>query len=137
MVNLILVSHGNLAEGLIDAMRLIVGDQEGILAVVLKETDPIEGLSDRLDQAIQEVNDGDGVLILVDLFGASPFNVSARLTQKYSNVQVVTGINLPMLLETALQREGQTIVELARFAVEAGRSGIKSLQEQLDLMSSA
>jgi mannose/fructose-specific phosphotransferase system component IIA len=79
-----------------------------ILKLRLKETDPIEGLSDRLDQAIQEVNDGDGVLILVDLFGASPFNVSARLTQKYKNVQVVTGINLPMLPETALQREGQT-----------------------------
>jgi len=132
MVNLVIVSHGDLAEGLIDAMQLIVGQQEGVVAVSLKETDPIDGLTERVSAAIEEVGGPDGVLVLVDLFGASPFNISAQLTQKHAMVQVVTGVNLPMLLETALQREAMPLEELARLAADSGRNGIKTLIELME-----
>jgi len=132
MVNLVIVSHGDLAEGLIDAMQLIVGQQEGVVAVSLKETDPIDGLTERVSAAIEEVGSPDGVLVLVDLFGASPFNISAQLTQKHAMVQVVTGVNLPMLLETALQREAMPLEELARLAADSGRNGIKTLIELME-----
>jgi mannose/fructose/sorbose-specific phosphotransferase system IIA component len=132
MVNLVIVSHGDLAEGLIDAMQLIVGQQEGVVAVSLKETDPIDGLTERVSAAIEEVGGPDGVLVLVDLFGASPFNISAQLTQKHAMVQVVTGVNLPMLLETALQREAMPLEELARLAADSGRNGIRTLIELME-----
>jgi PTS system mannose-specific IIA component len=131
MVNFVIVSHGKLAEGLVDAMALIAGEQEGVLCVALNEEDAIDGLAERVDTAVRRVYSDDGVLILVDLFGASPFNISAQLTQKHARTQVVTGVNLPMLLETVMMRESLTLEELAALANETGKSGIKSLAEIL------
>jgi len=132
MINLVLVSHGDLAEGMISAMRLIVGEQEGVFALSLKETDSIAELENRVETAIQQMNTGADVLLMVDLFGASPFNTCVKLLSKFPDLQVVTGLNLPMLLETVLQREGKTAAELAKSAAESGRTGIKTLQETLE-----
>lgn len=132
MVNLVVISHGDLGDGLLDAMQLIIGQQEGVRAIGLQETDPIDSLGQRVEQAIADLDTGDGVLALVDLFGASPFNVSARLVETHPQLQVVTGVNLPMLIETALQREGRSLAELAQVARQAGLDGIKSLSELLE-----
>ncbi len=129
MINLVVVSHGGLAEGLFDALSLIIGKQEGIAAVALREGDSIDELLDRIRGAVESVDQGDGVLVFVDLIGASPFNVSARLTQERANVQVVAGVNLPMLLEVALQREGIELEQAVRLAKEAGQGGVKSLDD--------
>ena len=137
MVNLLLVSHGDLADGMLSAMHLIVGEQEGVIAISLKETDSIDELETRVDAAIEELSVSGSVLLLVDLFGASPFNICVKLIAKHPDLQVVTGINLPMLLETVMQREGQPVEELAKIASEAGRNGIRSLQELMDQAAQA
>ncbi len=131
MVNLIVVSHGDLGSGLLDAMRLIIGPQEGITAISLKETDPVDGLSQRIKQGVRDLDDGDGVLVLVDLLGASPFNMSARLVETHPDLEVITGVNLPMLIETALQREGRSPSDLASVARQSGVEGIKRLADLL------
>jgi len=79
VVGIILVTHGEMATGLLDAARMIVGPKEGIETIQLREEDDVEGLMARIEAAIQKVDDGEGVLIMVDLPGASPFNASARL----------------------------------------------------------
>ena len=137
MVNLVLVSHGDLADGMVSAMQLIVGQQQGIVALSLKETDSINELESRVETAIRQLDTGDGVLLMVDLFGASPFNTCVKLLSKCPDLQVVTGLNLPMLLETVMQREGKTVAELAKCASESGRTGIKTLQEMMDQASGA
>lgn len=131
MVKLVVVCHGALAEGLINAMELIAGTQEEVVALRLEETDAIDGLESRVEAAVQERSAGQEVLILVDLFGASPFNVSSRVAMRNAGVEVITGVNLPMLLETALGRENMPLVELVKVAREAGAGSVKVLSDLL------
>jgi len=132
LVGIVIVSHGDMADGLLDAARMIVGEQEGIATVSLREMDAVEGLMERIAAAIEGVDTGNGVLILVDLFGASPFNASARLAmQADSNLEVVSGVSLPMLLEVAVQHDDASLAQLVEIAREAGTSGIRTLSETL------
>jgi PTS system mannose-specific IIA component len=120
-----------MAEGMIDAARMIVGKMEGVISVSLKEKDSIEDLMGRIEVALNDVDKGDGLLILVDAFGASPFNASARLAMSRKNIEVITGMNLPMLLELAVQRQGQDLATVAQIALEAGTTGVRTLSQTL------
>jgi PTS system mannose-specific IIA component len=131
LIGVVVVSHGQMAEGMLDAARMIVGEQERLLAVALRETDGIESLTERVAAAVEQVDAGDGVLVLVDVFGASPFNASARVAMQRGHVEVLTGMSLPMLLELAVQREGQNLDALTKIARDAGGSGIRTLSETL------
>ncbi len=131
MVGIVIVSHGAMANGMLDAARMIVGEQEGMQAVSLEEMEDVEGLIEKIAAAVEKVDTGDGVLVLVDVFGASPFNASARLTLTRDKMFVITGMNLPMLLELAIHRQGSNLDELVKIALEAGTSSIKTLSETL------
>lgn len=131
MVGIVIVSHGAMANGMLDAARMIVGEQEGMLAVSLEEMEDVEGLIEKIAAAVEKVDTGEGVLVLVDVFGASPFNASARLTLTRDKMDVITGMNLPMLLELAIHRQGSSLDELVKIALEAGSSSIKTLSETL------
>ena len=131
MVGIVIVSHGAMANGMLDAARMIVGEQEGIQAVSLEEMEDVEGLIEKIAATVEKVDTGDGVLVLVDVFGASPFNASARLTLTRDKMDVITGMNLPMLLELAIHRQGSNLDELVKIALEAGTSSIKTLSETL------
>jgi PTS system mannose-specific IIA component len=131
MIGIVLVSHGAMANGMLEAARMIVGDQEGIKAVSLEEMDDVEGLMEKISAEAKAVDTGEGVLVLVDVFGASPFNASARLAMAGKNMEVITGMNLPMLLELAIQRSNKNLVELTRVALEAGISSIRTLSDTI------
>jgi mannose PTS system EIIA component len=132
LIGVVVVTHGKLAEGLLDAMRMIAGEREALSMVSLGETDDVDTLVDRVGDAAAAIDDGDGVLVFVDLFGASPFNASARLAlQKREGVEVVTGVNLPMLLEVVMSREGMTLAEAADLACQVGAEGIRKLSDTL------
>lgn len=115
-----------------DAARMIVGEMEGVATVSLKESDAVEDLITRIETAVDEVDQGEGVLILVDAFGASPFNASARLAMNRKNVEVISGMNLPMLLELAVQREGQDLTATTQIALETGAASIRTLSQTLN-----
>lgn len=129
MIGLVLVSHGSLAEGLLDAAQLINGELQQARAVGLQETEDIDGLVERVAQAADEVDAGEGVLILVDLFGASPFNASARVKLGATGraLEVVTGMNLPMLVELDVQRDGLSLPEAVEMALQIGKDGITQM----------
>ena len=129
MIGLVLVSHGKLAEGLIDAMQMITGEQQAVRAIGLLETEDVEGLMDKILQAVNEVDSGEGVLIMVDLFGASPFNASARLALTYPDrsLEVVTGVNLPMLVELVVQREGMSLIEAVELVLQVAPDSVRRL----------
>lgn len=132
MIKLVVVCHGALAAGLVNAMELIAGSQPDVLAVSLEEGDSIDGLEESLQKIVMERQAGQEVLILVDLFGASPFNVSARVANRNPGVEVITGVNLAMLLETALGRENMTLSELTSLARDAGANSVKVLSNLLE-----
>ena len=135
MLGIVIVTHGDLAQGLLQAARMIMGEVPGTSAVALQEEQGIESLQGEIEKALAGVDQGDGVLILVDLVGASPFNVSSQLAAAREDVEVVTGVNLPMLLETALQRDSQSFDELIETALDAGRASIHTLTDLLNASS--
>jgi mannose PTS system EIIA component len=125
MINIVLVTHGNLGGALIRAAELITGPAEGLFAVALLADDSPEGFGRRL-AAVMDGLEGQETLVLIDLFGGTPYNVAARQVLK-PNVECVTGVNLPMLLELIMMREGARLPDLSAAAAQAGRDSIKNL----------
>jgi mannose/fructose-specific phosphotransferase system component IIA len=107
---------------------MIVGEMEQVTTVALMPGDSLEGLADRLRQAVRQVDTGQGALIFLDLFGGTPSNAAMLVTQESPGVFAVTGMNFPMLAEIFMLRLGDEPVEaLAATAVAAGKSGIIDL----------
>jgi len=129
MVGMLIVTHGRLGEGLLDAMQMIAGTQEKVDFASLKEGDSIDELKERILSAVKMLDDGSGVLVFVDMFGASPSNAAAYLLNE--NVEVITGVNLPMLLEIVSFRESSSLQELSANAMTAGVESIKNLTQLL------
>jgi len=136
LIGIVLVTHGQMADGLLDAARMIIGPQQGLVGVSLQEGDDIEGLTERVRQAVEQVDSGGGALLLVDVFGASPFNASARVAMTQNNVEVLAGVNLPMVLEVVTSREGLSLHKAVALAKEAGITSVRTLSEALDKSSS-
>ena len=127
----LLVAHGPLASGLRDAIEMIAGPQERMEVVQLLPEDDVEGVAGRLEAALRELGveqDGEAV-IFADLFGAAPANAAASLLRHRPNIEIVAGMNLPMLLESLLGREGVSARELAQSAVAAGRESVRDVGE--------
>ncbi|MDY6985850.1 MAG: PTS sugar transporter subunit IIA [Candidatus Thermoplasmatota archaeon] len=119
---IIIVTHGKFAKALIETSAMIAGKQEKLYAVELEEGQSPESLKERIDALLTEKS-----LILTDLFGASPFNASIKLLDR---AEVVTGVNLPMLLELLMNRS-IGVEEAAAIAERAGREGIVNVRAKL------
>jgi len=132
MIGIVLISHGGLAAGLCDAAEMITGEIDQLECISLQPMDDIDQLVDRIQEAVKKVDVGEGALLLVDLFGASPFNACGRLAlAQQDRYELVTGMNLPMLVELVVQREGLTIKEASQIAFEAGKSGVSRLSDKI------
>ncbi|HET7377468.1 MAG TPA: PTS sugar transporter subunit IIA [Anaerolineae bacterium] len=130
MIGIVIAAHGSLPEALLDSTRMIYGEPNQTATVALMPGDSLEDLIERLRAAVEQVNSGDGVLILLDMFGGTPANAAALISQQIENAYAVTGANLPMLLETFMQREGtERAVDLTETAFAAGQAGIINVVE--------
>ncbi len=125
MINIVLVSHGELGDALIQAAEMIAGPAEQVLAVPLLPGENLESFSEKLNTALQGIA-GEEILVLIDLFGGTPYNAAVRLALQ-ENVECVTGANLPMLLELIMARDGATLAELAAEIALAGQESVKNL----------
>jgi mannose/fructose/sorbose-specific phosphotransferase system IIA component len=132
LVGIVIVTHGEMAEGLLDAARSVTGHTQGSAVVCLRDGDAVDALETRIAAAIEAVNDGDGVLVLVDMWGASPFNAAARLTLRAQHpIEVIAGVNLPMVVELLVQRAAKGFDELVAIALQAGSEGVRALSQAL------
>jgi PTS system mannose-specific IIA component len=130
MVGMLVVTHRRLAAELIDTAELIVGEMDNCVGLSLDPDLPVDDLRQQITDAMNEVNDGDGVIVLTDMFGGTPSNLSLSfLNQK--GIEVVTGVNLPMLLKLAHSREDKKVDELARIVKDYGRRSISLASEIL------
>ena len=130
MVGVVLATHGRLAEELLRAAEQICGPVENCRALTLSATSALEDARQALAEAIEEVEQGDGVLVLTDMFGGTPSNLA--LTFLDDRVEVVTGANLPMLMKlTTARAPGVPVVELARVITAHGQKNIVLASDQL------
>ena len=128
MIGIVVVTHGALAGELVNATRTIVGDIPAIAAVSIGWTDDMGSAREAIERALAEVGGGD-VLILTDMFGGTPTNVSLPFLSP--KVEIVTGVNLPMLIKLTTLREGD-LVEVARVVREQGKGAIYVASEILE-----
>lgn len=119
----VIVSHGQVAGELLAAAETIVGSLNHIAAVSIGWHDDVETAKDEIARAIAKVSEGAGVLLLTDMFGGTPTNISAMFI-KENEVEIVTGVNLPMVIKIASQTKETTLVELAKDVEEQGKQAI-------------
>ncbi|MGN1400908.1 MAG: mannose/fructose/sorbose PTS transporter subunit IIA [Bacillus sp. (in: firmicutes)] len=124
-------THGSTAEQLIKTTEMIIGSQENVESINFLPNENSEILIQKFNEKLEQLNTEEGVIFMVDLFGGSPFNAASQIAMKHDNYDVITGVNVPMLLETLLTRQGTDIHTLTAQAVEAGITGIKSLKASL------
>jgi PTS system mannose-specific IIA component len=131
MIGAVIVTHGELASELAQATERIVGPTEAIRAVALGWDDEVSDAKQQIEAAIAAVDRGDGVLVFTDMFGGTPTNVSLAFLDA-DRVEIVTGVNLPMLVKlTSLQQQQVSLQEAARQVRDRGQKSIYVASEIL------
>jgi PTS system mannose-specific IIA component len=129
MVGLVLVCHGDMGSELLKAAEMIVGRVEAAFSVSVRQESAPETLRDEVQDAIKKVDRKNGVMVFTDMFGGTPSNISLAFLGE--TVEVVTGVNLSMLIKFANHRDDKTIPELARLVQEAGQKSIVIASQML------
>ena len=128
MVGIIAISHGPFSKALIKSVEMVYGKQDKVEAISLDPRESVENLKNRINEIIKEFQ-VDEVLVMVDLLGVTPYNASS-LEIENSNINVITGLNMPMLLEI-LPFRNETLEKISSIATEAGKNGIVNVKERL------
>ena len=126
----VIVSHGQFANELLAAAETIIGPIKHITAVSIGWHDDVDAASNEIERAAARVSEGGGVLLLTDMFGGTPTNI-ASMFLKDGEVEVVTGVNLPMVIKLASQQGGESLQDVARLVRDQGRHGIYLAGEML------
>ena len=130
MIGLVLVTHGRLAVEFITALQHVVGPQDAVEGICIEADDDMEARRKDIADAIARVSDGSGVIILTDLFGGTPSNLAISL-MKTSDIEVIAGVNLPMLIRLEGARKVMGVQAAVAAAREAGRKYISVASEIL------
>jgi PTS system mannose-specific IIA component len=123
MIGVVVVTHGQLATELVNAAETIVGDIPQFAAVSIGWHDDVEDAREEMRQAIQRVQGPEGVLLLTDMFGGTPANVGLTFLEA-NKIEVITGVNLPMLIKLAGLRTSSDLLAVAREVRDTGRNAI-------------
>jgi len=132
MIGLVIVTHGNLADEFVSAMEHVVGPQRLVKAVCIGPDDNMENRRQDIIAAVAGVETGDGVIVLTDMFGGTPSNLAISILEE-ANIEVVAGVNLPLLVKLASIRKSADMATAVREACDAGRKYIKLASNVLDV----
>ncbi len=130
MIGMVLVTHGRLAEELIAALEHVVGPQAHIGTVNIGPDDDIEQRRVQILERVAEADQGKGVVLLTDMFGGTPSNLAISIMDK-AHIEVIAGVNLPMLIKLATARQTEPLAEAALSAQAAGRKYINIASQLL------
>jgi mannose PTS system EIIA component len=131
MIGVLITTHGNLGSEFLKVAEMIRGPLKDVMHISVDQTKGVEDLKKDINAAIKKLDQGQGVLILTDLFGGTPSNLSLSLL-KEGKVEVVTGVNLPMLLKLSDSREKMNLQDFANYIKEYGRKNIYLASEILN-----
>ena len=123
MIGIVLVTHGNLAREFLAALEHVVGPQQCISAVCIGADDDMEQRRREILECVGKVDEGGGVVVLTDMFGGTPSNLAISIMDK-AKVEVIAGVNLPMLIKLASVRSTKKLEDAVAAAQEAGRKYI-------------
>ena len=130
MFGIIVGTHGAFATGILQSLEMIFGKRDGVKAVTLMPGEGPDDVVAKYEKTIKELGNPDRVLFLNDLLGGSPYNAACRIVATHENYGIVTGVNLPMLIEMASAQDmddgSKSIAELMEQASEAGKNGIST-----------
>ncbi len=131
MIGVVVVTHCHLAEELISAAQLVIGEElKQFQAVSVEPKDGSDVIREKIMAAIRKVDTGQGVLIMTDMYGGTPSNISLSFLEE-KKVEVITGVNLPMLLKLATGPSDQSLEQLAAFITDYGQRNINLASEVL------
>lgn len=131
MKGIVIVCHGDLADGFVSAASMILGESENLKTVSVDVTQEPETIQETVHEAIQAVNKGDGVIILTDLFGGTPTNVCLPFLEP-GKIEIITGANLPIVVKLLKDRDKYPIKELKEKLIQ---SAIKNIQDPSDVLN--
>nr|WP_199066163.1 PTS galactosamine/N-acetylgalactosamine transporter subunit IIA [Chromobacterium sp. ASV5] len=131
MLSVILCGHGRFASGMQEAIEQILGRQEQFLTIDFPAASTTAQLEQQCRDALAQLQNGDGVMFFTDLLGGTPFRVAATLAVQSRNVEVLTGVNLQLALEMLGERDGVSLEDFRRQALDCGRRGLTSLADEL------
>ena len=123
MIGMVLVTHGRLAEELVAALEHVVGPQPSVISVCIGPEDDMEQRRQDILDSVGQVDDGAGVVLLTDMFGGTPSNLAISIMDR-AKVEVIAGVNLPMLIKLASVRNAEPLADAVSSAQEAGRKYI-------------
>ena len=123
MIGMVIVTHGHLADEFFSALEHVVGPQENVATVCIGPDDDMEKRRADIMNSIKDVDGGDGVVVLTDMFGGTPSNLAISIMER-ANVEVIAGANLPMLVKLASIRDKNDLAETVAMAQEAGKKYI-------------
>ncbi len=130
MIGLILVTHGRLADEFLAAMQHVVGKQEQIGTVCIGPEDDMESRRNEIMQKVKQADSGKGVIVLTDMFGGTPSNLAISIMDS-ANVEIIAGVNLPMLIKLATLRKDASLKEAVIGAQDAGKKYINIASQLL------
>lgn len=131
MIGVLITTHGDLGKELIKAAEMIKGPMKGVLHIPIDQSKGVEEIKKEISTAIKKLDQGKGVLIMTDLFGGTPSNISLSF-MKDGKVEVVTGVNLPMMLKLADVRSTMSLKDFSCFIKDYGRNNISLASEILN-----
>lgn len=135
MVNLIIATHGEMSKYTVELSKMVLGEFDYLTPVTFLPGEGPENLIEKYKKSILNFNNDYGTLFLVDIFGGSPYNAASMMVMENENMDVVSGVNVPMLLELLDAREGiDKVEELKEVAKESGKSGIEVFSEVFNNM---
>lgn len=132
MIGLVLVTHGNLANEFVSAMQHVVGKQTDIETVCIGPEDDMEMRRTEIMTKVEAVNDGSGVVVLTDMFGGTPSNLAISIMDR-AKVEIIAGVNLPMLIKIAALRKEKDLKETVQGAQDAGKKYINVASQLLGM----
>ncbi|MBW5783651.1 mannose/fructose/sorbose PTS transporter subunit IIA [Listeria monocytogenes] len=130
-VGIIIGTHGEAARELLKSTEMIIGKQDNVEFITFVPGENTDTLITKYKEKLDKLDTSEGVIFMVDLFGDSPYNASSQIALPEDNMDVVTGVNIPMLLETLSMRAASNQKDLVETALTAGSGGVKSLKQSL------
>lgn len=138
MIGVLIAAHGEMAQGMMNSLELIMGKQENYKTLALLHETSIEDFGGQIVESVNTLDQGNGVLIFTDLYAASPFNQSVLRQGEFTSkeVRIISGVNLPMLLESFTMRNAEMDYELIwTMALEAGKNGITEFKTEFEKLN--
>ncbi|OGS19934.1 MAG: hypothetical protein A3J83_01475 [Elusimicrobia bacterium RIFOXYA2_FULL_40_6] len=128
MINILIITHGKLGEELVRGAEMIIGHHVEVSTFHIPPDESQESLRDKVGTVINGIDKGDGIIVLTDMLGGTPCNIVLPYTKKY-NMEIVSGVNLYMLIAALINRDKMPLKDLAKKVVDVGRKNIMDVKE--------